>query len=90
MSIEDLIPTISKLQDIFAKVQSTGPWGGKLEQMSEIELPQIVVVGSQVLFLHTVNALKYGHARIFFNYLFLKKLFNKNAINSHFSFFLAL
>jgi hypothetical protein len=27
---------------------------------------------------------------VFFNYLFLKKLFNKNAINSHFSFFLAL
>jgi hypothetical protein len=40
-----------------------------------------------VLTYRTVNALKYGHGRIFFNCLFWKKLFNKNAINSHFSFF---
>jgi hypothetical protein len=38
------------------------------------------------IFLVTVNALKYRHGAIFFNYLFWKKLLNKNAINSHFSF----
>jgi hypothetical protein len=54
MYIESLIPTISKIQDIFATVQSAGSWGGKLDQIGAIELPQIVVVGSQVLFLFCV------------------------------------
>jgi hypothetical protein len=38
----------------------------------------------------TVFLLINGHARLFFNHLFWKTLLIKNAINSHFSFFLAL
>ena len=39
-SMESLIPTINKLQDVFAAVGS---------REAEIQLPQIVVVGSQVV-----------------------------------------
>jgi len=37
--MESLIPVISKLQDVFAAIGYRG---------SEVQLPQIVVVGSQV------------------------------------------
>lgn len=37
--MESLIPVISKLQDVFSTIGE-----------SEIQLPQIVVIGSQVIF----------------------------------------
>jgi hypothetical protein len=55
--MENLIPTISKLQDIFATLQGTGSFaagGGGVGEFGRLELPQIVVVGSQVYFLFTI------------------------------------